>query len=199
MSATVVRQPGGALSVTPLPLTAARVAAAPLTMCCGGSTARPTDCPARRHRHGCIRYGPNSVRTHRVSAIAVLGRQLRSAVLGCWRPPPWCRSSSATRTQAIIIGVILAASIGLGFVNEYRAERATAALHSGVHHTRRGAPRRALQQGRCHRPGARRRDPAGARRSGACRRAADRRQRTGMQREHPVRRVDRRRRSRRNR
>ena len=39
------------------------------------------------------------------------------------------------RTQAIIIGVILVASIGLGFVNEYRAERASAALHSGVHHT----------------------------------------------------------------
>ena len=37
--------------------------------------------------------------------------------------------------QAIIIGIILAASIGLGFVNEYRAERASAALHSGVHHT----------------------------------------------------------------
>ena len=29
-----------------------------------------------------LRYGPNAVRTHRVSAIAVLGRQLRSAVLG---------------------------------------------------------------------------------------------------------------------
>ena len=26
-------------------------------------------------------YGPNAVRTHRVSAIAVLGRQLRSALL----------------------------------------------------------------------------------------------------------------------
>jgi Mg2+-importing ATPase len=29
-----------------------------------------------------LRYGPNAVRTHQVSAIAVLGRQLRSAVLG---------------------------------------------------------------------------------------------------------------------
>ncbi|WP_156738193.1 HAD-IC family P-type ATPase, partial [Mycobacterium sp. E2699] len=36
--------------------------------------------------------------------------------------------------QAIIIGVILAASIGLGFVNEYRAERAAADLHAAVHH-----------------------------------------------------------------
>ena len=37
-------------------------------------------------------------------------------------------------TQAIIIGIILLVSIGLGFVNEYRAERATAALHSRVRH-----------------------------------------------------------------
>ena len=36
---------------------------------------------------------------------------------------------------AVIIGIILAASIGLGFVNEYRAERATEALHSRVRHT----------------------------------------------------------------
>jgi Mg2+-importing ATPase len=38
-------------------------------------------------------------------------------------------------TDAVIIGVILAASVGLGFVNEYRAEKAAAALHSQVHHT----------------------------------------------------------------
>lgn len=36
--------------------------------------------------------------------------------------------------QAIIIGVILAASIGLGFINEYRAERAAAELRGRVHH-----------------------------------------------------------------
>ncbi len=80
-------------------------------------------------------FGPNSVRTHHVSAVAVLGRQLRNAVL-------WLLAGTAAvsfflgdNTQALIIGVILAASIGLGFVNEYRAERAAAALHSRVHHT----------------------------------------------------------------
>ena len=35
----------------------------------------------------------------------------------------------------MIIGVILAASIGLGFFNEYRAEQAAAALHSRIRHT----------------------------------------------------------------
>jgi Mg2+-importing ATPase len=82
-----------------------------------------------------LRYGPNSVRTHRVSAIAVLGRQLRSAVLGLLAATAVVSFFLGDSKQAIIIGVILAASIGLGFVNEYRAERASAALHSGVHHT----------------------------------------------------------------
>jgi Mg2+-importing ATPase len=82
-----------------------------------------------------LRYGPNSVRTHRVSAIAVLGRQLRSAVLGLLAATAVVSFFLGDSKQAIIIGVILAASIGLGFVNEYRAERASAALHSAVHHT----------------------------------------------------------------
>ena len=38
----------------------------------------------------------------------------------------------AVNTLGSIIGVILAASVGLGFVNEYRAERAAEALHSGI-------------------------------------------------------------------
>ena len=45
----------------------------------------------------------------------------------------------------MIIAVILASSVGLGFVNEYRAEKASEALHSGIHHcalvVRDGQPR----------------------------------------------------------
>ena len=81
------------------------------------------------------RYGPNALRTHRVNALAVLGRQLRSVVLGLLAATAVVSYFLGDTTQAIIIGVILAASIGLGFVNEYRAERATAALHSRVHHS----------------------------------------------------------------
>ena len=33
------------------------------------------------------------------------------------------------KSDAVIIGVIVALSVGLGFVNEYRAERAAEALH----------------------------------------------------------------------
>ena len=135
MSQTAVRQSGGAESVTQPALTAARVAAAPLDEVlqrldssaqglCGA------DAAARL-----ARYGPNAVRTHRVSAIAVLGRQLRNAVLILLAATAVVSFFLGDSTQAIIIGVILVASIGLGFVNEYRAERAAAALHSSVHHT----------------------------------------------------------------
>jgi P-type Mg2+ transporter len=39
------------------------------------------------------------------------------------------------RTDAVIIGVILAASVGLGFVNEYGAERTASALRERIRHT----------------------------------------------------------------
>ncbi|HEY7051947.1 MAG TPA: magnesium-translocating P-type ATPase [Mycobacterium sp.] len=81
------------------------------------------------------RLGPNSVRTHRVSAAAVLGRQLRNAVLILLAATAVSSFFLGDSTQAVIITVILLASVGLGFVNEYRAERASAALHSQVRHT----------------------------------------------------------------
>ena len=161
MSQTAVRQSGGAESVTQPALTAARVAAAPLDEVlqrldssaqglCGA------DAAARL-----ARYGPNALRTHRVSAIAVLGRQLRNAVLVLLAATAVVSFFLGDSTQAIIIGVILVASIGLGFVNEYRAERASAALHSQCSPYGCGASRRTVPQGRRQRSGARRRDPAG--------------------------------------
>jgi Mg2+-importing ATPase len=80
------------------------------------------------------RVGPNSVRTHRVSAAAVLLRQLNNAVLGLLAVTAVLSFFLGDNTQAVIICLILSVSVGLSFVNEYRAERATAALHSRVHH-----------------------------------------------------------------
>ncbi len=80
------------------------------------------------------RHGPNSLRTHRVSAWAVLRRQLNNAVLALLAGTAVVSFFLGDSTQAVIIGVILTVSVGLGFANEYRAERATAALHSRVRH-----------------------------------------------------------------
>ena len=38
------------------------------------------------------------------------------------------------RADAVIIGVIVSLSVGLGFLNEYRAEQASEALHSQLRH-----------------------------------------------------------------
>ena len=80
-------------------------------------------------------HGPNAVRTHAVSALAVLGRQLRSALLILLAGTAVLSFFLGDSTQAIIIGAILVASIGLGFFNEYRAERLAAQLHSSLRHT----------------------------------------------------------------
>lgn len=81
------------------------------------------------------RFGPNAVRTHRVSVGAVLKRQLNNAVLALLAVTAVVSFFLGDSTQAIIIGVILVVSVGLSFVNEYRAERAGAALHSRIRHT----------------------------------------------------------------
>ncbi|MDV2475266.1 magnesium-translocating P-type ATPase [Rhodococcus zopfii] len=80
-------------------------------------------------------HGPNAIRTRRVSAWAVLKRQLNNAVLILLAVTAAVSGFLGDGTQAIIIGIILLTSIGLGFFNEYRAERATEALHSGVRHS----------------------------------------------------------------
>jgi Mg2+-importing ATPase len=79
-------------------------------------------------------FGPNAVRSHHASAWSVLLRQLQSPLL-------WLLLAAATVSgvvgealDAVIIGVIVAASVGLGFVNEYRAERAAEAMHSEIRH-----------------------------------------------------------------
>jgi Mg2+-importing ATPase len=79
--------------------------------------------------------GPNAVRTHQVRALSVLGRQLRSALLVLLVVTATIAFVLGDHTDAVIIAVILAASVGLGFVNEYRAERAAMALHSEIRHT----------------------------------------------------------------
>jgi P-type Mg2+ transporter len=90
--------------------------------------------------------GPNAVRTHRVSALTVLARQLRSALLALLLFAAAVSFFVGERTDAVVIGLILSVSVLLGFANEYRAERAGAALHDRIRHevvvVRDGRPRK---------------------------------------------------------
>src|ERR1700693_3635399 len=73
--------PGPAASVDIEALTAARISSAPLADVLRWLDTTAEGLSGAEASARLLRYGPNSVRTHRVSAIAVLGRQVRSAVL----------------------------------------------------------------------------------------------------------------------
>ena len=78
--------------------------------------------------------GANVIAVRRVRVWDVLGRQLRSALLLLLVVTATLSFFVGDRTDAVIIGVILVASVGLGFVNEYRAELAAQALHTQIRH-----------------------------------------------------------------
>jgi Mg2+-importing ATPase len=82
-----------------------------------------------------VQYGPNAVSSHRARLLPVLWHQMRSPLLGLLFAAVIVSYLVGERSDAIIIGVIIAVSVGLGFVNEYRAEKAAEALHSQIRHT----------------------------------------------------------------
>ena len=80
------------------------------------------------------RYGPNAVTSHRARLLPVLWHQLRSPLLGLLLAAAVASAFVGERGAAGVIIVILSLSVGLGFGNEYRAERAAEALHSRIRH-----------------------------------------------------------------
>ncbi|MDN3359758.1 cation-transporting P-type ATPase [Actinomadura sp. DC4] len=78
--------------------------------------------------------GPNAIRGHRTRPLTVLGRQLRSPLLALLTAAAVVSFLVAERTDTVVIAVIVTMSVGLGFVNEYRAERAVNALHDRLRH-----------------------------------------------------------------
>ena len=79
-------------------------------------------------------FGPNAVSSHRARLLPVIRHQLRSPLLGLLLTAATASYFVGERSAAVIIGVIVGLSLGLGFINEYRAERAAEALHSRVSH-----------------------------------------------------------------
>ncbi|HWK29305.1 MAG TPA: magnesium-translocating P-type ATPase [Solirubrobacter sp.] len=76
--------------------------------------------------------GPNVLGQRRVTALGILGSQLRNPLLILLLSAAAVSGLTGDPTDAVIIGVIVTLSVGLGFVNEYRSARAVAALHADI-------------------------------------------------------------------
>jgi Mg2+-importing ATPase len=80
-------------------------------------------------------FGANVLRTHTVTALSVLGRQFRNPLLILLLVCAGVSGLTGDPTDAVIIAAIVLISVGLSFVNEYRAELAVSALHAEIRHT----------------------------------------------------------------
>jgi P-type Mg2+ transporter len=76
--------------------------------------------------------GPNAVAVHHARLWPVLLGQVRSPLLMLLLVAAAVSYVVGEHTDAVIIGVIVALSVGLGVVNEYRAARAADLLHDEV-------------------------------------------------------------------
>ena len=79
-------------------------------------------------------FGPNAIRSHGARPLAILGRQLRNPLLILLAAATLTSLIVGQRTDAIIILAIVALSVGLGFINEYRSERVVESLHASIRH-----------------------------------------------------------------
>jgi P-type Mg2+ transporter len=78
--------------------------------------------------------GRNVLASHKVTALGVLGRQLRNPLLILLLAAAGVSAATGDPTDGAIIAAIVVLSVGLGFVNEYRSEVAVAALHANIRH-----------------------------------------------------------------
>ncbi len=81
-----------------------------------------------------LQFGANALRHHRAQAARVLLHQVQSPLLVLLASTAAASYFLGEHESAIIIGIILCMSVGLGFVNEYRAERAAQELHNQIRH-----------------------------------------------------------------
>ena len=79
-------------------------------------------------------FGPNALACRRVTLLGVLIRQLRNPLLLLLLAAAIVSAVTGDVADGGIIVTIVALSVGLGFVNEYRSERAVHALHANITH-----------------------------------------------------------------
>ena len=95
--------------------------------------------------HRLVVNGPNILGSHQVRLTSVLFRQIRNPILLLLLGAALVSGLTGSGTNAVIIAVIVALSVGLGFFNEYRAELSMAALRGKIRHdaevVRDGQPR----------------------------------------------------------
>jgi Mg2+-importing ATPase len=111
------RQTAAAVS----PLTAAAAAALSVTDVLDRLGSGPGGLRADEAQRRLQTAGPNAVRSHRARAWPVLARQLRSPLLVLLAVTALASAFVGQGSDAVIIGTILMASVGLGFANEYKA------------------------------------------------------------------------------
>jgi len=128
------RGAGATVPIAPEPIPVAQAATMPTAEVMSALAVSGAGLSAGEARRRLEKLGPNAVRSHRAHALGVLGRQLRSPLLVLLALTAAASFFLGEPTDAAIIGVILAASVGLGFANEYRAERAAQALHDQIRH-----------------------------------------------------------------
>jgi Mg2+-importing ATPase len=79
--------------------------------------------------------GPNVLRSHGARFWSVLGRQFHSFLLILLLSAAAVSAALGETTEAGIILAIVGLSVGLGFLNEFRSEKAVEALHSQIRRT----------------------------------------------------------------
>ena len=79
-------------------------------------------------------YGPNTIRRNHARIWDLLWRQLRSPLLLLLAVTAAASYFLGEKSDAIIIGIIVALSVGLGFVNEFQAAKAADDLAKRISH-----------------------------------------------------------------
>ncbi|HET8529449.1 MAG TPA: magnesium-translocating P-type ATPase [Gaiellaceae bacterium] len=109
-------------------------AALPVAAVLRGLGSRADGLAADEARRRLAVVGPNALRSHGARPFGVLVRQLRNPLLVLLLAAAVTSAFVGERTDALIILAIAGLSVGLGFFNEYRSERAVEALHSQLRH-----------------------------------------------------------------